>query len=77
MPKYCAVVMHGETVLAHIAWLPDWGLTLSFRLDGLGLMFSLLILGIGKCHLRRVGIEGQIVQDPFHGGITDFFMGTF
>ncbi|MDP2144883.1 MAG: monovalent cation/H+ antiporter subunit A [Gallionella sp.] len=42
-----APVMHGETVLAHIAWLPDWGLTLSFRLDGLGLMFSLLILGIG------------------------------
>jgi len=39
--------MQGETLLASFAWLPDWGLTLSFRLDGLGLMFSLLILGIG------------------------------
>ncbi|MDZ4201341.1 MAG: monovalent cation/H+ antiporter subunit A [Gallionella sp.] len=42
-----APVMQGETMLASFAWLPDWGLTLSFRLDGLGLMFSLLILGIG------------------------------
>lgn len=40
-------VMDGKTLVAAIAWLPDWGLTLSFRLDGLGLMFSLLILGIG------------------------------
>ena len=40
-------VMQGGTLLAGFAWLPDWGLTLSFRLDGLGLMFSLLILGIG------------------------------
>ena len=38
----------GEAVLvSSIAWLPDWGLSLSFRLDGLSLMFCLLILGIG------------------------------
>ncbi|MDD2700434.1 MAG: monovalent cation/H+ antiporter subunit A [Sideroxydans sp.] len=40
-------VMNGTTLLASFSWLPDWGLSLSFRLDGLGLMFSLLILGIG------------------------------
>jgi multicomponent K+:H+ antiporter subunit A len=40
-------VMAGTTLLASFAWLPEWGLALSFRLDGLGLMFSLLILGIG------------------------------
>ncbi|MDP2759099.1 MAG: monovalent cation/H+ antiporter subunit A [Sideroxyarcus sp.] len=40
-------VMAGTTLLASFAWLPDWGLALSFRLDGLGLMFCLLILGIG------------------------------
>ncbi len=40
-------VMNGTTLLASFSWLPDWGLALSFRLDGLGLMFSLLILGIG------------------------------
>lgn len=40
-------VMGGLTVIATIPWLPDWGLALSFRLDGLGLLFCLLILGIG------------------------------
>ena len=40
-------VMDGMTQVASFAWLPDWGLTLAFRLDGLGLLFSLLILGIG------------------------------
>ncbi len=33
--------------VARIAWLPEWGLDLALRLDGLGLLFSLLILGIG------------------------------
>ena len=37
----------GEPLLAHYAWLTAWGLDLSFRLDGLGLLFALLILGIG------------------------------
>ncbi len=42
-----APAMGGATLLASMAWLPEWGLALSFRLDGLGLMFVLLILGIG------------------------------
>ncbi|MDO8990504.1 MAG: monovalent cation/H+ antiporter subunit A [Sideroxyarcus sp.] len=42
-----APVMNGATLVTGFAWLPDWGLALSFRLDGLSLMFSLLILGIG------------------------------
>ncbi len=37
----------GETLLTGVAWLPEWGLGLHLRFDGLGLMFSLLILGIG------------------------------
>lgn len=40
-------VLDGHTVIQHFAWLPQWGLSFSFRLDGLGLLFSLLILGIG------------------------------
>jgi len=40
-------VMDGMVLVASFAWLPDWGLALSFRLDGLSLMFCLLILGIG------------------------------
>ncbi|MEX5215787.1 MAG: monovalent cation/H+ antiporter subunit A, partial [Nitrospiraceae bacterium] len=40
-------VLTGERVLVSWAWLPQLGLNLSFRLDGLGLLFALLILGIG------------------------------
>lgn len=37
----------GETVLQRWAWVPEAGLDLVLRLDGLGLLFALMILGIG------------------------------
>ncbi len=40
-------VLDGETVLAFYHWIPDLGLNLGFRLDGLALLFAGLILGIG------------------------------
>jgi len=40
-------VLSGTTVLSHTPWVPDLGLNLGFRLDGLGLMFALLITVIG------------------------------
>ena len=40
-------VLGGETIIFSREWVPAIGLTLSFRLDGLGLLFALLILGIG------------------------------
>ncbi len=40
-------VLAGEVVVARWAWLPEWGLDLALRLDGLGLLFCGLILGIG------------------------------
>jgi multicomponent K+:H+ antiporter subunit A len=40
-------VLAGETLVTAYAWLPAYGLDLAFRLDGLGLLFCLLILGIG------------------------------
>ncbi len=40
-------VMAGETITAGVAWLPELGLNLTFMLDGFGLLFALLILGIG------------------------------
>ena len=40
-------VMQGATLLWQFDWLASAGLTLSFRLDGLGLLFSLMILVIG------------------------------
>ncbi len=40
-------VLSGETVTTRIDWLPALGLNANFRLDGLGLLFAGLILGIG------------------------------
>ena len=37
----------GETVIERLEWMPSAGLDLVFRMDGLGLLFSLLILLIG------------------------------
>lgn len=40
-------VFAGEVIIEHLEWIPAIGLSLSMRLDGLALMFALLILGIG------------------------------
>ncbi|WP_462321722.1 monovalent cation/H+ antiporter subunit A [Halochromatium sp.] len=40
-------VMQGETLLWRMDWFPALGLALAFRLDGLSLLFVLMILGIG------------------------------
>ncbi|MEP7207350.1 MAG: monovalent cation/H+ antiporter subunit A [Casimicrobiaceae bacterium] len=40
-------VFAGRTIIERWHWLPGLGLDLSFRLDGLGFLFAVLILGIG------------------------------
>ena len=40
-------IFDGEAIRQTIEWIPSMGLDLSFRLDGLSLLFLLLILGIG------------------------------
>jgi len=40
-------ILAGEKLFISWPWLPELGFNLSFRLDGLGLLFALLILGIG------------------------------
>ncbi|MEM0937652.1 MAG: monovalent cation/H+ antiporter subunit A [Pseudomonadota bacterium] len=40
-------VMDGATITAAVPWMPQIGLVASLRLDGLGLLFGIMILGIG------------------------------
>lgn len=40
-------IFAGEHIIEYLQWIPSVGLTLSLHLDGLALMFALLILGIG------------------------------
>ena len=45
--SHTEAIFHGERFFASIPWIPAIGLQLAFRLDGLALLFSILILGIG------------------------------
>ncbi len=40
-------VLRGEVIQAELNWLPQLGLSASFFLDGLGLLFAGMILGVG------------------------------
>lgn len=40
-------VMRGEVIQVEIEWLPQLGLSVAFFLDGLGLLFAGMILGVG------------------------------
>jgi multicomponent K+:H+ antiporter subunit A len=40
-------VSDGGVVRASVDWLPQWGLSLSLRLDGLAWLFALLVSGVG------------------------------
>ncbi|MBO6789461.1 MAG: monovalent cation/H+ antiporter subunit A [Dinoroseobacter sp.] len=40
-------VLSGEVIQAELEWLPQLGLSASFFLDGLGLLFAGMILGVG------------------------------
>lgn len=40
-------VLHGDVLTYSVPWIPQLGLDFALRLDGLSLLFALLILGIG------------------------------
>ncbi|MFP1644328.1 monovalent cation/H+ antiporter subunit A [Pontitalea aquivivens] len=44
---HAPAVMRGEVITARYDWLPWLGLNANFMIDGLGLLFATLILGIG------------------------------
>jgi len=42
-------IVGGAALQETFAWAPDLGLTLALRLDGLSLLFALIVTGIGSC----------------------------
>ena len=70
-------VTSGQTSLEHFAWVETLDVALAFRLDGLSLLFSLLISGIGA--LIFVYAQGYLNDDPGLGRFYAFlalFMGS-
>ncbi|GAB3483170.1 monovalent cation/H+ antiporter subunit A [Marinomonas epiphytica] len=45
--SHAGAIFQGSLFQASIPWIPSIGLELAFRLDGLALLFAILILGIG------------------------------
>ena len=67
----------GQTVIQQWAWIPALGLNLSFRLDGLGLLFALLILCIGLLIVlyARYYLSGRDCMGRFYAYLL-LFMGS-
>lgn len=70
-------VSEGEVIRQSIEWVPSLGLNLNFTLDGLSLLFSLLITGIGTLVFWYTSayLKGHEYLDRFYGYLG-MFMGA-
>ena len=64
---YIPAIAAGETFYYHFAWIPGLDINLTFLLDGLSLLFGLLISGIGTFILIYAGkyLHGEQYQGRF------------
>ncbi|PRY15595.1 multisubunit sodium/proton antiporter MrpA subunit [Pontibacter ummariensis] len=58
-------VLAGNVLLQGYAWAPSLGINLQFRLDGLGLLFALLVSGFGA--LVMLYTKGYLGESPLLG----------
>ncbi len=67
-------VMSGTNFVQHFNWVPSLGIDFDFRLDGLSLLFSLLITGIGTAifFYGRTYLKGHLYFDRFFGYLLLF-----
>ena len=68
------LVLHEGPQLLAWSWVPSLGISLSFLLDGLSLLFGLLITGIGTCVLVYAGgyLKGHQDMARFHLALVAF-----
>src|SRR5690606_3826790 len=67
-------VANGTTITQHLSWVPSLGVNFDFRLDGLSLLFALLITGIGSAifFYARTYLRGHPYFDRFFGYLLLF-----
>lgn len=70
-------ISQGEVITRHYEWVPSFGVNLNFTLDGLSLLFSLLITGIGFLVFAYTAeyLKGHKYLDRFYGYLG-MFMGA-
>ncbi|MGM0785179.1 MAG: putative monovalent cation/H+ antiporter subunit A [Pseudomonadota bacterium] len=76
LAQWSTVVAGGEPVWLEMAWVPGMDITLTFLIDGLALLFGLLIAGIGVLVLVYAGeyLRGHPDLPRFLVIITAFMM---
>jgi multicomponent Na+:H+ antiporter subunit A len=67
-------VSSGEVLLQQTSWVPSLGVNLDFRIDGISLLFSLLITGIGSLIFIYASsyLKGHHYLDRFYGFLCLF-----
>ncbi|GAB3413980.1 putative monovalent cation/H+ antiporter subunit A [Niabella aquatica] len=67
-------ISSGSHLLESTKWIPSLGVNLDFRLDGLSLLFALLITGIGTAiyFYARTYLKGHVYFDRFFGYLSLF-----
>lgn len=72
--QYLPAVAAGEHFKQSVTWIPSLGVNLDFHLDGLSLLFALLITGIGTAifFYARTYLKGHHYFDRFFGYLCLF-----
>jgi multicomponent Na+:H+ antiporter subunit A len=72
-----SILKNGNYSVSHLSWIPSLGINLSFRLDGLSMLFSLMITGIGALVFIYTAyyLKGHTYLDRFYGYLS-MFMGS-
>ena len=72
--SFISQISNGEIVTQKISWIPSFGVDLSFRLDGLALLFALMITGVGSLVFLYTSayLKGHKYLDRFYGYLSLF-----
>lgn len=67
--SYIPSIASGEIIRKHTSWVPSFGVNFDFSLDGLSLLFCLMITGVGIAVFTyaRKYLEGNPFFDRFYG----------
>lgn len=72
--SFIPAISSGVTISAHYDWVPSMGVNFDFHLDGLSLLFSLLITGIGSLVFLYASsyLKGHHYIDRFYAYLSMF-----
>ncbi len=72
--QYVVPIGRGSYFVQSTSWVPSLGINLDFKLDGLSLLFALLITGIGACifFYANAYLKGHRYIDRFFGYLCLF-----